>query len=270
MFATCGDPYSEVSLYTAKVLHFLAFFQALLIHYVSLQPKLLSPLSKVGGHLLSHHTSLSRPRPASAGRAPRSLHVSASATPNLFPRRAKGRARGSTDLVGGAGGGVSAGFSSHSHAKFVSQLMRESRFRVKHMMGSSPDSQSSVEENTHIGTLCDLLERIWGHGLKKRDSKSPLWAHLTAYAESAETDEGVASPPPSSPPSPPLLSSSMSSLSMLTTSSSSSSPSGEGSSRSVRGLSTQFRRRKFGSPALRSQIEGILQPPPSSLLSDFL
>ena len=49
---------------------------------------------------------------------------------NLFPRRAKGRARGSTDLVGGAGGGVSAGFSSHSHAKFVSQLMRESRFRV--------------------------------------------------------------------------------------------------------------------------------------------
>jgi hypothetical protein len=62
----------------------------------------------------------------------------------------------------------------------------------------------------------------------------------------------------------------MSSLSMLTTSSSSSSPSGEGSSRSVRGLSTQFRRRKFGSPALRSQIEGILQPPPSSLLSDFL
>ena len=37
------------------------------------------------------------------------------------------------------------------------------------MMGSSPDSHSSVEENTHIGTLCDLLERIWGHGLKKRD-----------------------------------------------------------------------------------------------------
>ena len=32
--------------------------------------------------------------------------------------------------MGGAVGGVSAGFSSHSHAKFVNQLMRESRFRV--------------------------------------------------------------------------------------------------------------------------------------------
>ena len=41
--------------------------------------------------------------------------------------------------------------------------------QVKHMMGSSPDSHSSVEENTHIACLCDLLERIWGHGLKKRD-----------------------------------------------------------------------------------------------------
>lgn len=41
--------------------------------------------------------------------------------------------------------------------------------QVKHMMGSSPDNYNSVEENTHIAALCDLLERIWGHGLKKRD-----------------------------------------------------------------------------------------------------
>ena len=31
--------------------------------------------------------------------------------------------------------------------------------------------------------LCDLFERIWGHDLKKRESKSPLWAHLMAYGE---------------------------------------------------------------------------------------
>ena len=48
----------------------------------------------------------------------------------IFSRRAKGRQRGSSTLVGGAMGGASAGFSSHSHAKFVQQLMRESRFRV--------------------------------------------------------------------------------------------------------------------------------------------
>ena len=141
-------------------------------------------------------------------------------------------------------------------------------------------------------------------------SKSPLWAHLTAYAESTEADEATVASPPSHPPSPPLLSSSMSSLTVLsssTGSSPSSSSAGEGcvcvcvsgcvgvgvcvlygwvgeedtvtvcvaatgeaSSRSGRGITTQFRRRKFGSPHLRSQIEGILQPAPSSLLTDFL
>lgn len=217
--------------------------------------------------------SLSRPSSAK-GTLRTTLHVSASSTicpgSNILPRRGKSTIRSGSDLMGVAGGGASAGFSFHSHAKFVSQLMRESRFRVKHMMGSSPDSQSSVEENTHIGTLCDLLERIWGHGLKKRDSKSPLWAHLTAYAESAESEETGLSPPPSHPPSSPPLSSSMSSLTLLSSTSSSSSSPGETSSRSGRGISTQFRRRKFGSPQLRSQIESILQPPPSSLLSDFL
>ena len=51
------------------------------------------------------------------------------------------------------------------------------------MLGSSPEVQNNIEENTHIANLCDLLERIWGHGLKKRESKSPLWAHLMAYGE---------------------------------------------------------------------------------------
>ena len=37
------------------------------------------------------------------------------------------------------------------------------------MLGSSPEAQSNIEENTHIANLCDLLERIWGHGLKRRE-----------------------------------------------------------------------------------------------------
>lgn len=30
-------------------------------------------------------------------------------------------------------------------------------------------SAENYMENTHIAYLCDLLERIWGHGLKKRE-----------------------------------------------------------------------------------------------------
>ena len=45
----------------------------------------------------------------------------------IFSRRMRGRVRGGGNPVGGA----SVGFSSHSHAKFVNQLMRESRFRVR-------------------------------------------------------------------------------------------------------------------------------------------
>ena len=37
------------------------------------------------------------------------------------------------------------------------------------MLGSSRESETLIEENTHIAYLCDLLERIWGHGLKKRE-----------------------------------------------------------------------------------------------------
>ena len=43
--------------------------------------------------------------------------------------------------------------------------------QVKHMLGSSRETETMIEENTHIAYLCDLLERIWGHGLKKREVK---------------------------------------------------------------------------------------------------
>ena len=37
------------------------------------------------------------------------------------------------------------------------------------MLGTTGENANTIEENTHIAYLCDLLERIWGHGLKKRE-----------------------------------------------------------------------------------------------------
>lgn len=44
-----------------------------------------------------------------------------------------------------------------------------------------------VEENTLIASLCDLLEKIWSHGLQNKQGKSALWSHLQAYLELKET-----------------------------------------------------------------------------------
>ena len=42
------------------------------------------------------------------------------------------------------------------------------------MLGSSAEAQNDIEENTHIAKLCDLLERIWGHGLKRREVSTSM------------------------------------------------------------------------------------------------
>lgn len=43
-----------------------------------------------------------------------------------------------------------------------------------------------VEENTMIASLCDLLEKIWSHGLQNKQGKSALWTHLATYLEIQE------------------------------------------------------------------------------------
>lgn len=48
-------------------------------------------------------------------------------------------------------------------------------------------SSSGVEENTLIASLCDLLEKVWSHGLQNKQGKSALWSHLHAYLELQET-----------------------------------------------------------------------------------
>ena len=52
-------------------------------------------------------------------------------------------------------------------------------------LGHGEVSIMGVEENTLVASLCDLLERIWAHGLHvKQKGKSPLWNFLTNYQES--------------------------------------------------------------------------------------
>jgi len=143
------------------------------------------------------------------------------------------------------------------HAKFVMQLWRESRARVKNMVGSSPNAKSNVEENTQIVSLCDLLERIWSHGLiAKKDGKSPLWSHLMAYAETdTKHCEPVLS---SSPPAQPARSAS---------------PKKDKTVRSftpTQNFKAQLKRKSLQSPELRERVSALLRPPSCSLIDDIL
>lgn len=47
---------------------------------------------------------------------------------------------------------------------------------------------NTIEENTLIASLCDLLEKIWSHGLHNKQGKSALWTHLQTYVELHEKD----------------------------------------------------------------------------------
>ncbi|CAL8078926.1 unnamed protein product [Orchesella dallaii] len=80
--------------------------------------------------------------------------------------------------------------------EFVRQLLQECKTKTKRMLvekmgpeaaalGHGEVSIHGVEENTLVASLCDLLERIWAHGLHvKQKGKSPLWNYLTNYQES--------------------------------------------------------------------------------------
>ncbi|XP_049544581.1 DENN domain-containing protein 5A isoform X2 [Anopheles darlingi] len=78
---------------------------------------------------------------------------------------------------------------------FVEKLLKDIKSKTKRMllekMGteaielglSGEASVTGVEENTMIASLCDLLEKVWSHGLINKQSKSALWTHLAAYLE---------------------------------------------------------------------------------------
>ncbi|XP_030004528.1 DENN domain-containing protein 5B isoform X1 [Sphaeramia orbicularis] len=76
--------------------------------------------------------------------------------------------------------------------KFVEGLLKECRMKTKRMLvakmgreavelGHSEANITGLEENTLIASLCDLLERIWSHGLQVKQGKSALWSHLLHY-----------------------------------------------------------------------------------------
>uniref|UniRef100_A0A0K0FQM2 DENN domain-containing protein 5B n=1 Tax=Strongyloides venezuelensis TaxID=75913 RepID=A0A0K0FQM2_STRVS len=73
--------------------------------------------------------------------------------------------------------------------KFVEQLLRETKCKTKRMLvdkmgkealdlGHSDVNITGVEENTLVAGFCDLLERVWAHGLVKKHGKSAFWNHV--------------------------------------------------------------------------------------------
>jgi translation initiation factor 2 beta subunit (eIF-2beta)/eIF-5 len=84
----------------------------------------------------------------------------------------------------------------HQNWKFVEQLLKETKAKTKRILVAKMGKEaihlghgqlhmgiSGVEENTLVASFCDLLERIWSHGLKKKQGKSALWTYIIAYQE---------------------------------------------------------------------------------------
>uniref|UniRef100_A0A336KT57 CSON010862 protein n=1 Tax=Culicoides sonorensis TaxID=179676 RepID=A0A336KT57_CULSO len=78
---------------------------------------------------------------------------------------------------------------------FIEKLLKDCKSKTKRMLVEKMDTEaanigisseisiSGIEENTLIASLCDLLEKIWSHGLQSKQGKSGLWTHLMAYLE---------------------------------------------------------------------------------------
>ncbi|XP_051886268.1 DENN domain-containing protein 5B-like isoform X2 [Pristis pectinata] len=90
--------------------------------------------------------------------------------------------------------------------KFVEGLLKECRIKTKRMLvekmgheavelGHGEANITGLEENTLIASLCDLLERIWSHGLLIKQGKSALWSHLMHYQEYEEKREATVETP---------------------------------------------------------------------------
>uniref|UniRef100_A0A4W6ET99 DENN/MADD domain containing 5B n=1 Tax=Lates calcarifer TaxID=8187 RepID=A0A4W6ET99_LATCA len=93
--------------------------------------------------------------------------------------------------------------------KFVEGLLKECRMKTKRMLvekmgreavelGHGEANITGLEENTLIASLCDLLERIWSHGLQVKQGKSALWSHPAALpgprGERRKSDSSISMP----------------------------------------------------------------------------
>uniref|UniRef100_A0A5S6Q9G9 UDENN domain-containing protein n=1 Tax=Trichuris muris TaxID=70415 RepID=A0A5S6Q9G9_TRIMR len=82
----------------------------------------------------------------------------------------------------------------HKKSKIVEKLVREAQAKTKRLLveklgreavslGHSKLSIGGVEENTLVASLCDVIERIWSHGSRRKRGKSALWAFLLEHYE---------------------------------------------------------------------------------------
>uniref|UniRef100_A0A4W6EW93 DENN/MADD domain containing 5B n=1 Tax=Lates calcarifer TaxID=8187 RepID=A0A4W6EW93_LATCA len=95
--------------------------------------------------------------------------------------------------------------------KFVEGLLKECRMKTKRMLvekmgreavelGHGEANITGLEENTLIASLCDLLERIWSHGLQVKQGKSALWSHpatespVSHVPERRKSDSSISMP----------------------------------------------------------------------------
>ncbi|KAH0617045.1 hypothetical protein JD844_028638 [Phrynosoma platyrhinos] len=90
--------------------------------------------------------------------------------------------------------------------KFVEGLLKECRMKTKRMLvekmgheavelGHGEANITGLEENTLIASLCDLLERIWSHGLQvKQAIYSNLNSEVAAGPERRKSDTGLMLP----------------------------------------------------------------------------
>ncbi|XP_031781796.1 DENN domain-containing protein 5A isoform X2 [Nasonia vitripennis] len=87
---------------------------------------------------------------------------------------------------------------------FVETLLKDCKAKTKRMLvekmgseavalGHGGESLSDVEENTLVASLCDLLERVWSHGLQNKQGKSGLWSHLVMYQQLEECNDSAKS-----------------------------------------------------------------------------
>uniref|UniRef100_A0A8D3D668 DENN domain-containing protein 5B n=1 Tax=Scophthalmus maximus TaxID=52904 RepID=A0A8D3D668_SCOMX len=90
--------------------------------------------------------------------------------------------------------------------KFVEGLLKECRIKTKRMLvekmgreavelGHTEANITGLEENTLIASLCDLLERIWSHGLQvKQVGAGTLFQQLSHVPERRKSDSSMSLP----------------------------------------------------------------------------
>ncbi|KAK2158757.1 hypothetical protein LSH36_164g02051 [Paralvinella palmiformis] len=147
--------------------------------------------------------------------------------------------------------------------KFVETLLKECKAKTKRMLvekmgqeavelGHGEATITAAEENTLIASLCDLLERIWSHGLQQKQGRSALWSLLVSYMDVEEAQKG------NKPIDPNLLTPDLSSSTFE----------GDTSQGCPSGMQTWPVRRHRRKPSRGLEMP-VLNPLPSSVITDI-